>query len=117
MPGESVQTAGELRAQLVARGARWSVSEHLADGERVPRPSLGLEPGVNLTPAAEAGTVDLRALVGHPSGNPHLTRRRAAHGLLTDVDAAAAGAEAEAGVAVPAGPSRWTGGRAGAGPG
>lgn len=75
---------GELRAQLVEHGARWSVIEHLADEEAVPRPSLGLEPGANLTPAEEAGAVDLRELIGHESGNPHLTRRRAAHGLLPD---------------------------------
>ncbi|MFD6873444.1 MULTISPECIES: C1 family peptidase [unclassified Streptomyces] len=82
MPQESVQTVGELRAQLAACGARWSVGEHLADADPVPRPALGLEPGVNLTRAAEAGPVDLRALVGHASGNPDVTRRRAAHGLL-----------------------------------
>ncbi|MEU9250637.1 C1 family peptidase [Streptomyces sp. NPDC048270] len=82
MPEESVQTAGELRARLAQRGARWSVLEHLADEEPVPRPSLGLEPGVNLTPAAAVRAVDLRALIGHESGNPHLDRRRAAHGLL-----------------------------------
>ncbi|MCX4692277.1 C1 family peptidase [Streptomyces sp. NBC_01408] len=82
MPEESVQTAGELRARLVALGARWSVLEHLADGEPVPRPSLGLEPGANLTPAAAVGPVDLRALLGRESANPDLTRRRAAHGFL-----------------------------------
>ncbi|MFD4867977.1 C1 family peptidase [Streptomyces sp. NPDC058412] len=82
MPEESVQTVGELRARLAARGARWSVLEHLADEEPVPRPSLGLEPGANLTAAEDVGPVDLRALLGHPSGNPHLTRRRAAHGFL-----------------------------------
>ncbi|KOY57139.1 peptidase C1A [Streptomyces sp. XY332] len=79
---DSVQTVGELRAQLVEHGARWSVIEHLADEEAVPRPSLGLEPGANLTSAEEAGVIDLRGLIGHESGNPHLTRRRAAHGLL-----------------------------------
>ncbi|MFD3545620.1 C1 family peptidase [Streptomyces sp. NPDC058655] len=82
MPEESVETAGELRARLAAYGARWSVLEHLADEEPVPRPSLGLEPGAALTTAEEAGRIDLRALVGQESGNPHLTRRRAAHGLL-----------------------------------
>ncbi|MCX5012958.1 C1 family peptidase [Streptomyces sp. NBC_00555] len=82
MPEESVQTAGELRARLAARGARWSVLEHLADEEPVPRPSLGLEPGRNLTPAEAVRSADLRALIGRESGNPHLTRRRAAHGLL-----------------------------------
>ncbi|MEU3721580.1 C1 family peptidase [Streptomyces sp. NPDC031705] len=91
MPEESVQTVGELRAQLAARGARWTVSEHLADAEPVPRPALGLEPGTRLTPAADAGPVDLRALVGRESGNPHLTRRRAAHGLLPGTGAAGAG--------------------------
>lgn len=82
MPEESARTAGELRARLAARGARWSVLEHLADGDPVPRPALGLAPGAKPTSAEEAGPVDLRALVGHPSGNPDLTRRRAAHGLL-----------------------------------
>ncbi|MEJ8643393.1 C1 family peptidase [Streptomyces sp. MS1.HAVA.3] len=106
MPEESVQTAGELRAQLVARGARWSVLEHLADEDPVPRPSLGLEPGADLTPAEDAGVIDLRGIVGHESGNPHLTRRRAAHGLLP-------GAAGAAGAAVGARPaavdwrSRW----------
>ncbi|MFE9930193.1 C1 family peptidase [Streptomyces sp. NPDC005533] len=102
MPEESVQTVGELRARLAARGARWSVMEHLADEEPVPRPSLGLEPGANLTPAADVGAVDLRALLGHASGNPHLTRRRAAHGFL--------GGPATAGAARPAAVdwrSRW----------
>ncbi|MFD9304621.1 C1 family peptidase [Streptomyces sp. NPDC060048] len=80
----SVQTAGELRAQLAAHGARWSVSEHLADDDPVPRPSLGLAPGAVLTPAASVSPVDLRELVGRPSGNPDLTRRRAAHGLLPE---------------------------------
>ncbi|WP_329382617.1 C1 family peptidase [Streptomyces sp. NBC_01351] len=84
MPEEHVQSAGELRARLAERGARWSVSEHLADEEPVPRPSLGLEPGTNLTPAEAVGAVDLRGLIGHESGNPHLTRRRAAHGLLAE---------------------------------
>ncbi|MFI5829578.1 C1 family peptidase [Streptomyces sp. NPDC051578] len=82
MPQESVRTAGELRARLAELGARWSVSEHLADGEPLPRPSLGLAGPSRPTTAAEAGTVDLRALIGHVSGNPRLTRRRAAHGLL-----------------------------------
>ncbi|MEU6893095.1 C1 family peptidase [Streptomyces sp. NPDC046557] len=82
MPQESVRTAGELRTRLAERVARWSVSEHLADEEPLPRPSLGLDPASRPTTAAEAAAVDLRALVGHPSGNPHLTRRRAAHGLL-----------------------------------
>ncbi|KPI32951.1 peptidase C1A papain [Actinobacteria bacterium OV450] len=89
---EPVRTAGELRARLAAHGARWSVIEHLADEEPVPRPSLGLEPGANLTPAEQAGSVDLRGLIGHESGNPHLTRRRAAHGLLPGVQGAAVGA-------------------------
>ncbi|MFI5667808.1 C1 family peptidase [Streptomyces sp. NPDC051704] len=92
MPERSVQTVGELRAQLVSRRARWSVIEHLADEEPVPRPSLGLEPGANLTPAEEIGTVDLRALIGHESANPHLTRRRAAHGLLPGSPVAGPGA-------------------------
>ncbi|MEU9106755.1 C1 family peptidase [Streptomyces xanthophaeus] len=93
MPEESVQTAGELRAQLAALGARWSVLDRLADGDPLPRPALGLEPGANLTPAAAVGPVDLRALAGRESGIPHLTRRRAAHGLLPgqEVRPAAAG--------------------------
>ncbi|MCJ1678589.1 C1 family peptidase [Streptomyces sp. APSN-46.1] len=95
MPEEYVQTAGELRAVLAERGARWSVSEHLADGDPVPRPSLGMEPGANLTTAEEAGAVDLRGLIGRASGNPDLTRRRAAHGLLPGA-AGAAGARAGA---------------------
>ncbi|MEV7724609.1 C1 family peptidase [Streptomyces sp. NPDC087917] len=89
MPGESVQTAGELRARLARVGARWSVGEHLDDADPLPRPALGLEPGAHLTPAAEAPPVDLRALLGAGgarSGNPHLTRRRAAHGLLPGTD-------------------------------
>ncbi|RSS66669.1 C1 family peptidase [Streptomyces sp. WAC06614] len=85
-----VLRAGQLRALLAERGARWSVSEHLADDEEIPRAALGLEPGTNLTTAQEAGTVDLAALVGRPSGNPHLTRRRAAHGLLPGSRAVAA---------------------------
>ncbi|MFK0236532.1 C1 family peptidase [Streptomyces vinaceus] len=92
MPEQSVQTAGELRARLAARGARWSVIEHLADEEPVPRPSLGLEPGANLTPAAQVGAVDLPALIGHESADPHLTRRRAAHGLLPGSPPAGPGA-------------------------
>ncbi|MER6781277.1 MULTISPECIES: C1 family peptidase [unclassified Streptomyces] len=92
MPERSVQTVGELRAQLVSRRARWSVIEHLADEEPVPRPSLGLEPGANLTPAEEIGAIDLRALIGHESANPHLTRRRAAHGLLPGTPAPGPGA-------------------------
>lgn len=80
-----MQSVGELRAQLVARGARWTVLEHLADEEPVPRPSLGLEPGANLTPAEDVGVIDLPGIIGHASGNPHLTRRRAAHGLLPGV--------------------------------
>ncbi|MFJ7258660.1 C1 family peptidase [Streptomyces globosus] len=78
----SARTAGELRARLASLGARWTVLEHLADGEPLPRPPLGLDPKVEPTTAAEAGTVDLRAFAGRPSANPHLTRRRAAHGLL-----------------------------------
>ncbi|MFD5144378.1 C1 family peptidase [Streptomyces sp. NPDC058401] len=98
MPEQSegrVQTAGELRALLAARGARWSVSEHLADGDPVPRPALGLgestAAAVELTPAGAAPPVDLRGLVGRVSGNPHLTRRRRAHGLLPDADAGRTG--------------------------
>ncbi|QES52463.1 peptidase C1A [Streptomyces venezuelae] len=85
-----VQLAGELRAQVVDHGAPWSVSERLADEDPVPRAPLGLDPEALLTTAAEAGTVDLRGLVGRESGNPHLTRRRAAHGLLADRKAQAA---------------------------
>ncbi|MEU3311309.1 C1 family peptidase [Streptomyces sp. NPDC006687] len=103
MTEESVRTVGELRARLAALGARWSVSEHLADADPLPTPALGLEPGPNLTPAAEAGTVDLRALVGRESGNPDLTRRRAANGLLPGT--AAAGAFAAPGTAAPPAPA------------
>ncbi|MFJ6047423.1 C1 family peptidase [Streptomyces sp. NPDC092307] len=92
MPEESVRSVGELRARLVAQGARWSVMEHLADEEPLPRPSLGLEPGANLTTADEAGAIDLPRIIGHPSGNPHLTRRRAAHGLLPGVRGPSVGA-------------------------
>ncbi|GAA3093288.1 hypothetical protein GCM10020254_42880 [Streptomyces goshikiensis] len=60
MPQEYVRTAGELRARLARQRARWSVSEHLADDDPLPRPSLGLEPGANLTEASEVGPVDLR---------------------------------------------------------
>ncbi|MFD9724167.1 C1 family peptidase [Streptomyces sp. NPDC059072] len=90
MPEEHIRSAGELRARLASRGARWSVLEHLADEEPVPRPSLGLEPGANLTPAEDVGPVDLRQLIGHASGNAHLTRRRAAHGLIPGAPTTAA---------------------------
>ncbi|MFF5449063.1 C1 family peptidase [Streptomyces sp. NPDC012888] len=76
------RSAGELRARLAALGARWSVREDLADDDPLPRAALGVDPAAGLTTAAEAGRVDLRALAGRPSGNPHLTRRRAARGLL-----------------------------------
>ncbi|MFI5615984.1 C1 family peptidase [Streptomyces sp. NPDC051567] len=82
MPEDYVQSAGELRARLARCRARWSVLEHLADEDPLPRPALGLAAGARPVTAAEAGLVDLRALVGRESANPHLTRRRAAHGLL-----------------------------------
>lgn len=107
MPEESVQSVGELRAQLIAQGARWSVLEHFADEEPVPRPSLGLEPGANLTTAEDAGVIDLPGTIGRASGNPHLTRRRAAHGLLPGVR----------GRPLRPGPPPWTGAAAGAGRG
>lgn len=116
MPEQSephVQTAGELRARLAARGARWSVSEHLADEDPVPRPALGLEPAAGLTPAAAAPPVDLRELIGRPSGNPHLTRRRAAHGLLAEPDT---DADTDADAVTEAGPGPGTGAAAVSGP-
>ncbi|WP_424212872.1 C1 family peptidase [Streptomyces sp. BI20] len=89
--GARRQTVAELRARLAALGARWTVSEHLPDGDPLPLPGLGLAPGHEPVTAAACGPVDLPALIGRESANPHLTRRRAAHGLLPETEPPAPG--------------------------
>ena len=81
----SLETVGDLRAQLREQQLPWQVAEALNDEDRLPVFGLGADTEGLIRADELTAPLDFRELLGEPTNNPYLRRRWSELGLARDV--------------------------------